>query len=132
MRECFENTKIHVFSVRVQRNTPKNTDCIQLSWGPFSHARRGFLAQKIQKKAAKEGFDWDQIDDVFNKLDEEIAEFKEAVLRGKDVDIQSEFWDILFTLVNIAKFKNIDAEEALRSTINKFIKIMSATLEKIQ
>ena len=79
-------------------------------------------AQKIQKKAAKEGFDWDKIDDVFNKLDEEIAEFKEAVLRGKDVDIQSEFGDILFTLVNIAKFKNIDAEEALRSTINKFIK----------
>ena len=79
-------------------------------------------AQKIQKKAAKEGFDWDKIDDVFNKLDEEITEFKEAIQKGKGADIQAELGDILFVLVNIAKFKNIDAEEALRSTINKFIK----------
>lgn len=79
-------------------------------------------AQKLQKKAAKEGFDWDKISDVFDKLDEEIAEFKSAVLEGKDTDIQSELGDILFVLVNIAKFKKIDAEEALRSTNNKFIK----------
>ena len=79
-------------------------------------------AQKLQKKAAKEGFDWDEISDVFDKLDEEIAEFKSAVLEGKDTDIQSELGDILFVLVNIAKFKKIDAEEALRSTNNKFIK----------
>ena len=49
-------------------------------------------------------------------------EFKEAILKGKDADIQGEFGDILFVLVNIAKFKKIDAEEALRSTNNKFIK----------
>ena len=79
-------------------------------------------AQKLQKKAAKEGFDWDEISDVFDKLDEEIAEFKSAVLEGKDTNIQSELGDILFVLVNIAKFKKIDAEEALRSTNNKFIK----------
>lgn len=79
-------------------------------------------AQKLQKKAAKEGFDWDEISDVFDKLDEEIAEFKSAVLEGKGTDIQSELGDILFVLVNIAKFKKIDAEEALRSTNNKFIK----------
>ena len=69
-----------------------------------------------------EGFDWDEISDVFDKLDEEIAEFKSAVLEGKDTNIQSELGDILFVLVNIAKFKKIDAEEALRSTNNKFIK----------
>ncbi len=79
-------------------------------------------AQKLQKKAAKEGFDWDKISDVFDKLDEEISEFKSAVLEGKGTDIQSELGDILFVLVNIAKFKKIDAEEALRSTNNKFIK----------
>jgi len=79
-------------------------------------------AQKLQKKATKEGFDWDQINDVFNKLDEEIAEFKEAVLKGGKTDIQGELGDILFVLVNIAKFKKIDAEEALRNTNNKFIK----------
>ena len=79
-------------------------------------------AQKLQKKAAKQGFDWDKIDDVFDKLDEEVAEFKEAVLSGKETDMTSELGDIIFVLVNIAKFKKIDAEEALRATNNKFIK----------
>ena len=79
-------------------------------------------SQKLQKKAAKHGFDWDKISDVFAKLDEEIAEFKEAVLVGKDGDIASELGDILFVLVNIARHKKIDAEEALRGTNAKFIK----------
>jgi len=79
-------------------------------------------AQKLQKKAKKAGFDWNQISDVFNKLDEEIAEFKEAILTEEKNNIQGELGDILFVLVNIAKFKNIDAEEALRTTNNKFIK----------
>ena len=79
-------------------------------------------AQKLQKKAAKHGFDWDEITAVFDKLDEEIAEFKQAVLSGKETDIAGELGDILFVLVNIAKFKKIDAEEALRTTNNKFIK----------
>ena len=79
-------------------------------------------AQKLQKKAAKQGFDWDKIDDVFDKLDEEVAEFKEAVLSGKETDMTAELGDIIFVLVNIAKFKKIDAEEALRATNNKFIK----------
>ena len=79
-------------------------------------------AQKIQKKAAKEGFDWERINDVFDKLDEEILEFKEAVLAKKNMDIQSEIGDIIFVITNISKFYKIDAEEALRSTNNKFIK----------
>jgi tetrapyrrole methylase family protein / MazG family protein len=79
-------------------------------------------AQKLQKKAAKQGFDWDKIDDVFDKLDEEVAEFKEAVLSGKETDMTAELGDIIFVLVNIAKFKKIDAEEALRATNKKFIK----------
>jgi nucleoside triphosphate diphosphatase len=79
-------------------------------------------AQKLQKKAAKQGFDWDQITAVFDKLDEEIAEFKEAILSGKDEHSAEELGDILFVLVNIARHKKIDAEEALRGTNNKFIK----------
>lgn len=78
-------------------------------------------AQKLTKKAAKHGFDWQQIADVFAKLDEEVAEFKEAVLSGKDGEIEGELGDILFVLVNIARHKKIDAEEALRGTNNKFI-----------
>jgi len=78
-------------------------------------------AQKLTKKAAKHGFDWQEIKDVFAKLDEEIAEFKQAVLSGKGGDITGELGDILFVLVNIARHKKIDAEEALRGTNNKFI-----------
>ena len=89
-------------------------------------------AQKLQKKTAKEGFDWDQINDVFDKLDEEIAEFKEAVLKKKSADIQSEIGDIFFVITNIAKFYKIDAEEALRSTNNKFIKRFQFIEKKIE
>ena len=79
-------------------------------------------SQKLQKKAAKHGFDWDKITAIFDKLDEEIAEFKEAVLQEKDSDIAGELGDILFVLVNIARHKKIDAEEALRGTNAKFVK----------
>ena len=89
-------------------------------------------AQKLQKKAAKEGFDWDQINDVFDKLDEEISEFKEAVLKKKSIDIQNEIGDILFVITNIAKFHKIDAEEALRSTNNKFIKRFQYIEQKLE
>jgi len=89
-------------------------------------------AQKIQKKAAKEGFDWEKINDVFDKLDEEILEFKEAVLAKKNMDIQSEIGDIIFVITNISKFYKIDAEEALRSTNNKFIKRFHYIEQKIE
>jgi len=89
-------------------------------------------AQKLQKKAAKEGFDWEQINEVFDKLDEEIKEFKEAVLKKKNTDIQSEIGDIIFVITNIAKFYKVDAEEALRSTNNKFIKRFQYIEQKIE
>ncbi|HIB43371.1 MAG TPA: nucleoside triphosphate pyrophosphohydrolase [Nitrospina sp.] len=89
-------------------------------------------AQKLQKKAAKEGFDWDQISDVFDKLDEEIVEFKEAVLKKKSADIQNEIGDMIFIITNIAKCYKIDAEEALRSTNNKFIKRFQYIEQKIK
>jgi len=89
-------------------------------------------AQKLQKKAAKEGFDWNQINDVFDKLDEEIKEFKEAVLKNPGADIQSEIGDIIFVITNIAKFYEVDAEEALRSTNNKFIKRFQYIEQKME
>ena len=89
-------------------------------------------AQKLQKKAAKEGFDWEQINDVFDKLDEEIKEFKEAVLKKNPADIQSEIGDIIFVITNIAKFYKVDAEEALRSTNNKFVKRFQYIEQKIE
>lgn len=88
-------------------------------------------AQKLQKKAAKHGFDWSRIEEVFAKLDEEIAEFKEAVLAGKNEDVAGELGDILFVLVNISRFKKIDAEEALRQTNSKFIRRFKYIEEEI-
>ncbi len=79
-------------------------------------------SQKLQKKAANHGFDWDKISSILDKLDEEVGEFKKAVLSGKKKNMKEELGDILFVLVNIAKFSKIDAEEALRATNNKFIK----------
>ena len=78
-------------------------------------------AQKLQKKAAKNGFDWDQIEDELVNLDEEIAEFKEALRSGKKENLESEFGDLLFIMVNIARHLGINAEEALRGTNGKFV-----------
>lgn len=78
-------------------------------------------AQKLQIKATKVGFDWERIEDVFEKLDEEIRELKEASDNTKQKDIEDELGDILFVLVRIANFYMINPEDALRKTINKFI-----------
>jgi len=80
-------------------------------------------AQKVQKRAARVGFDWERVEDVVRKLEEEIKEFKKAVKRervNKD-EIEDEFGDVLFSLVNIARFAGVDPEEALRKTTARFI-----------
>jgi ATP diphosphatase len=75
-------------------------------------------AAKLQKKAAKVGFEWSTSEDAFKKIEEEIIEFKEA---GNDIDKEEEFGDLLFCLVNYARMEGINAEEALRKTNKKFI-----------
>ncbi|MBP3330674.1 MAG: nucleoside triphosphate pyrophosphohydrolase [Clostridia bacterium] len=76
---------------------------------------------KTQEKAKKAGFDWDNIDDVFSKLDEEIAELKNAYKSGVKKDIEEELGDVLFSTVNLSRFLKCDAEEALTSSCDKFI-----------
>jgi tetrapyrrole methylase family protein / MazG family protein len=78
-------------------------------------------AYRIQQKAARVGFDWKNLDDIIKKLDEEISEFKE-VLNEKNTDrIKDEAGDILFSIVNILRSLDINPEEALSMTNNKFI-----------
>lgn len=78
-------------------------------------------AQKLQARASKVGFDWERPDDLLGKLDEEIDEFKSA-FSGKNIDeTEDELGDVLFMLVNIARFIGLNPEEALRKTISKFI-----------
>ena len=83
-------------------------------------------AQQIQKKASRVGFDWDHIDGVVAKIDEEVAEVKEA-LASQDPDrIKEEIGDLLFASVNLSRFLGHDAEEALNLTIAKFVRRFKA------
>ncbi len=83
-------------------------------------------AQKISRKAVSAGFEWETVDDVWDKVREEIGEFQTA--RGTD-DAEMEFGDILFALVNVARKEHIDAENALRATCRKF-RTRWATMER--
>lgn len=78
-------------------------------------------AHKISQKASKVGFDWKGVEDVLEKLDEETAEFKEAVRSANAADMEEELGDMLFTMVNIGRFLQVNPEDALRKTIAKFI-----------
>lgn len=78
-------------------------------------------AHKISQKASKVGFDWKGVEEVLEKLDEETAEFKEAVRTRKAEHMEEELGDMLFTMVNIGRFLQVNPEEALRRTIAKFI-----------
>lgn len=77
-------------------------------------------AYKITRKAVAAGFEWDTVEDVWAKVEEEIAEFKQAC-RSDDAQAKElEFGDVLFSLVNVARKEGIDAETALRATCRKF------------
>lgn len=78
-------------------------------------------AQKIQKRAKKAGFDWDDVDGAFKKLDEEMNELKAAVAEENDSHIFEEYGDLLFSAVNVSRFLKIDSEQALNGATNKFV-----------
>jgi tetrapyrrole methylase family protein/MazG family protein len=78
-------------------------------------------AHRLQKRAAQAGFDWEKVEDVLEKLDEELNEFKEALESKDQKGIEDELGDILFMLVNISRFISVNPEDALRKTISKFI-----------
>lgn len=77
-------------------------------------------AEKIAKKAAGAGFDWENIGQVFEKLHEELGELEEARAEGPQEAIEGELGDLLFVIVNLARFLNVDPEQALRKTNSKF------------
>lgn len=99
-------------------------------------------AFRIQEKSSKVGFDWETSEDAFKKLEEELLEFKEAAEKRKKKngeleedlnELETELGDILFSIVNYARFLNINPESALRKTISKYLKrfrYIEETLEK--
>lgn len=82
-------------------------------------------AQKIQKKASKVGFDWNDIGGALDKISEEAEEVREAVLKGDMKACEEEIGDLLFSVVNAARFLNVDSEQALKKASAKFIKRFS-------
>lgn len=82
-------------------------------------------AHKIQKKAAKVGFDFENVDEVVEKIKEEINEVLEVYKSNNKEKITSEIGDLLFACVNLSRFLKVDEEEALNSSTNKFIKRFS-------
>jgi MazG family protein len=78
-------------------------------------------AHRLQDRASRVGFDWQSVDEVMQKLEEELVEFREALQRKKEEEIEDELGDIFFVLVNVSRFVGINPEDALRKTISKFI-----------
>lgn len=77
-------------------------------------------AQKIQHKAAKVGFDWDDIGGALQKVREETAEVEDAVKNGTPGQISEEIGDLFFSVVNVCRFAGVEAEEALTGATDKF------------
>lgn len=120
----------HVFGEQVvsdENEVAENWESIKLTEGKKStleglpaHLPALIRAQRMQEKAANVGFDWPDWKLAWEKLDEELQEFKEA-LQENDVNASSEeFGDILFSIVNVARYFNLVAEDSLRQTNKKF------------
>lgn len=77
-------------------------------------------AYEISKRAARCGFEWPTMEAVWEKVDEETAELKEALAGGDAREIEGELGDLLFTVVNIARWAKVEPEEALRAMLNRF------------
>lgn len=90
-------------------------------------------AQKLQKKIAKTGFDWPKINPVMDKIEEELAEVKEAIANHDRDHVREEIGDLLFSVVNLCRFVDFDAEELVHESVEKFRKrfmFIEETLKK--
>ena len=135
----------HVFLEKIGDNEEKSIDKVLERWENIKATEKGgksrtsmmesipgsfpalLRAQKIQKKAADVGFDWDDVKEAFNKVEEELEELTE-LLKSNDVRndrLTEEMGDVLFSCVNISRFLGLDAELSLNYTNDKFIRRFS-------
>jgi MazG family protein len=89
------------------------------------------LAHRIQEKVSKVGFDWERKEDVWKKVVEEIEEMHQSEMEGTHDELEGEIGDVIFALVNYARFLRVNPENALRKTNKKFIKRFGYVEEKI-
>src|SRR5215207_1247509 len=85
---------------------------------------------RLQEKARQVGFEWENKEQVWDKVKEEEAELQEAIQTADQVKVEEEFGDLLFSLVNFARFLKVDAENALEVTNKKFIRRFTQMEEK--
>ena len=138
----------HVFPNGSQDPVPANAEQVLAKWEDIKRAERraegrpesvldgvpqtlpGLLrAYQIQARASRVGFDWSHdragFDEVLAKIEEEIREFRTALRQpsgdGKQQEVEAEFGDVLFSLVNLARFVKVNPEDALRQAVNRFI-----------
>ena len=111
-----------------EETVKKNWEKLKLKEGKksiFSGVPKGLpalvKAQRLQHKAAGVGFDWENNQQVWNKVEEELEEFQVEVVKEDAQAMEQEFGDVLFALLNYARFKNIDADSALERTNKKFM-----------
>lgn len=89
---------------------------------------------RLQDKSKQVGFEWSNTEEVWAKLYEEIDELKEAIAKGEQNEVESETGDVLFSMINLSRFLNVDAENALEKTnrkfMSRFIKMETAAAEQ--
>lgn len=126
-----------------------STDDVLTNWEAIKKAEKGkehrkyitdgipkqlpslYRAEKLQKKVSRFGFDWEYVTPALDKVEEEFAEFRQALEKGDTENAFEELGDILFSLVNVSRFQKISAEEALRHSVQKFIKRFNFIEEKL-
>ena len=120
----------HVFGDQVvdgEEQVAENWENIKLKEGKKStldglpvHLPALIRAQRMQEKAANVGFDWPEWRQAWDKVEEELSEFKKTLENSSKEDQADEFGDLLFSLVNVARYFELTAEDSLRLTNNKF------------
>ena len=130
--EKIENSKQVLSNWEELKKKEKNFNSLTEEMNAIAKALPSTLrAHKVQKKAARIGFDFENINDVAKKVKEELNEVLEVYKSEEKVKIIEELGDLLFSCVNLARILEVDEEEALNLTTNKFIKRFSFIEERI-
>jgi tetrapyrrole methylase family protein/MazG family protein len=99
--------------------------------GVPNHLPALMKAHQVQSRAARVGFDWTALHDVMAKVEEELAETKEAMKSGSQEAVAEEIGDLLFAVVNLSRFQKFHAEELLAATVRKFSRRFQAIEERV-
>lgn len=104
----------------IKRKEPKNSGRKSALDGIPEKLPSLLRAHRFQEKAARVGFDWEKLEDVFGKVEEELTELKQTFSKKNKVEMEHELGDVLFSLVNIARFIKVNPEESMRKAIGRF------------